>query len=313
MTPYCEPRGKFPAPTEASGNTPLTVLSYGLGQDSWAMLLMYAFDEEFRARYAPGRFLVLSAETGDEHPETYEHLTYSQEFCRQHGIEYVHITPDMGHHPKTWPGLREQYRKNNTVGSKTFRKSCTDNLKLVPIYNFLDEWIGKEYNLPSGRKEGIKLFAQKYGKIDMLVGLAAREEKRCADAGKDPAKWRRCSVRIGYPLIELGMDRGSCQDYARSVDQPVPPPSNCMLCPYMNDAELVWLERFYPGDFQDWVEIEANKLEAHQRLGAKNMGVWGKKTLTEALEEAKAKFGHWTDEALKEYKFSHGHSVASKY
>ncbi|MDO3380395.1 hypothetical protein [Geoalkalibacter halelectricus] len=325
MTPHCNPTIGFPSASKDNQGPALCVLSFGIGQDSWALLLMLAFDREFRQKYAPGRLLILSAETGDEHPETYQHLEYTRKFCKEHGLEYVHITPDMGHHPATWPGLREQYRRSNTVGSKTFRKSCTDNLKLVPIYGYLDSWLGQNYNLPSGRKEAIKLFAQKHGKISVLVGLAAKEEKRCATPGSDPAKWRRCSVQISYPLIDLGMDRADCQQYARSHGQPVPLPSNCMLCPYMNDPELVYLARFHRTDYEQWVEIEHNKIKACAHQGdltktlnkkgqiVDNSGVWGKKLLPEALKDALAKYGHWSDGQLREYKFSHGHSVASKY
>jgi len=315
MTPHCKPTGKFPAPTTEKRKSALTVLSYGIGQDSWAILVDYAYNPQFRARFAPGRFLVVSSETSDEHDETYKHLKYSQEFCRRHGIEYVHITPDMGFHPRTWPGLREQYRRNRTCGAKGFKKSCTDNLKIVPIYNFLDFWVGKTWNLPSGRKDALKLFAQKYGKIDVLIGLAKGEEKRCAKPKVNDSLplWRKSSIRIVYPLIEMKRDRAGCQSHVRSLNEPVPWPSNCKLCPYLSEQELLWLFRNCPEDFYDWVEIEANKLEKNKHMGEKNFGVFGKRTLTQALEDAEAKYGHWTKEQLDDWKFSHGHCVSSQY
>lgn len=313
MTPYCDPRNKFPAQSHSDAGSALTVLSYGIGQDSWSLLLSCAFDPEFRAKYAPGNLVVLSSETGDEHPETYRHLDYSRQFCKDQGIEYHHITPDMGFHPKTWQGLREQYRRNNTVGSKRFPKSCTDNLKLVPVYGFLDAWVGRKYNLPYGRKEALRLFAQKHGKISVLIGLAAKEEKRCAKPSDTTPKWRQCAIQVRYPLIEMGFDRAACQNHARSLGQPVPPPSNCMLCPYASLAELAWLHRFYPADFNAWVEFEANKLKKNLHLGEKNASVWGTKTLPEVLEEALEKYGQWSDQQLQDYKFSHGHCVNSSY
>lgn len=314
MSPHCEPTKGFPPrqPAEPS-RAAVTMLSYGGGQDSWSLLVAYAFDPQFRATYAPGRFLVLSSDTGDEHPETYAHFEFSKRFCVEHSIEYHHITPDMGYHPTTWPSLRAQYRRNSTVGSKRYPKSCTDNLKLVPLYSFLDEWIGREFNLPWSKKTALKLFAQKHGKIDVLIGLAAKEEKRCASPDSQPEGWRKCALNIRYPLIDLGMDRAACQEYARRHGQPVPPPSNCMLCPWMNKAELVWLERFYPADYQEWVEIEAAKLAKNQHMGEKNVGVWGLKPLPEILKEAKEKYGQWSDEQLQAYRFSHGHNVGSKY
>ncbi|MFA7454879.1 MAG: hypothetical protein WCZ10_10500 [Desulfobulbaceae bacterium] len=313
MTPHCRPNPGFPPAAPAPVSGALTVLSYGIGQDSWSLLLSCALDPAFRQKYAPGTLLVLSSETGDEHPGTYEHLEYSRRFCAESGIEYHHITPEMGYHPRTWPGLRQQYRRNDTVGSKRFPKSCTDNLKLTPIYNFLDEWVGRRWNMPFGRKEALKLFAQKYGKISMLIGLAAREEKRCVKPDEIPKGWRQCAIQVLYPLIDRGMDRGACQRHAASLGQPVPPPSNCMLCPYMNEAELLWLHRFHRADFEEWVELEARKIAKNSHKGARNSGVWGDRLLPQVLEEALAKYGHWSNEQLQENKFSHGHSVASRY
>ena len=54
-------------------NTPiaLTVLSLGLGQESVAILYATAHHPTFTHDFCPGLFLVLSTDTGDEHPETY--------------------------------------------------------------------------------------------------------------------------------------------------------------------------------------------------------------------------------------------------
>ncbi len=291
----------------------LTVLSYGCGQDSWTLLLKYVHDEDFRSQYAPGKFLVVMADTNDEHPRTLEHLEYTKTFCSDHNIEFVHITADMGHHLDTWLGLREFYNRTTTVGSKAYPKTCTDKLKLRPIYDFLETWISKNYGYPKGRKAAFKAFAQDYGKINMLIGIAKGEEKRCADPTKDTMKWRKESIKTLYPLINLGLDRQGCQEYMKSLNEVVPPPSNCVLCPFMNDVELLWLYRFMPDHFEDWVRIERNKMTKWAHLGDKNLGVWGKKTLPEVLAEAIEKHGHMTNTDLEDYKMSHGHCVMSKY
>lgn len=152
------------------GEPELTVLSYGGGQDSTALLAMYALDHQgFRQRWAPRRFLVVMADTGDEHPETSRHVDWTRAFCREHGIEFHHLALGQGWHPRLWAGgLRAFYRAKRTVGSKAFRKWCMDNLKLVPIYRFLEAWIGREYRLPTGGKRGYAALA------DLLATLAAR-------------------------------------------------------------------------------------------------------------------------------------------
>jgi hypothetical protein len=293
----------------------LTVLSFGGGQDSTALLYKYVYDPAFRARYVPGDLLVIMSDTGDEHPSTYKHVEEIKRFCKARGIEFVHLTPDLGFHYPSWRSLRGFYNLKKTVGSKAFPKTCTDKLKIQPIYRFLDQWIATRYGLSRATrgKKAIREYAKRSGKIRMLIGIAAGEERRIADPSRDQSKWRRDSVQMIYPLVELGMDRQACQLFIQSIGHTVPYPSNCMLCPFMSLQELLWLHTFYPDDFQDWVRIERNKILANQHMGSRNLGVWGRKLLPEKLEEAKERFGHMTPDELDQYKMSHGHCVMSRY
>ena len=299
----------------------LTILSYGGGQDSTAILYKMIYDQEFRNKYAPDDLLVVMANTNDEHQETYQHVNHTKKICEDNGIEFVFITSDMGYHPKSWQGLREFYNLKNTVGSKAFPKTCTDNLKIKPIYNFVDHYIGQKYGFESGRKKAIKQFHNTYGKINVLIGFARGEERRLnkelefgywlTNVVPRPS-WKDALNKV-YPLIDLGMDRKDCQEYIKSTGNTIPMPSNCVLCPWMSEQELLWLYRFRRADYEDWVRIEKNKMDANQHMGDKNMGVWGTKTLSEVLVKAQEKYGHWTDEELMDYKMSHGHCVMSKY
>lgn len=291
----------------------LTVLSFGGGQDSTALLYKYAFDPDFRAKYAPGRFLVLMAATLDEHPETDAHVEEVKRFCVAQSIEFVHITPDMGYHGGKWQGYRQFLAATTTCGSKAFRKTCTDNLKIKPIYRFLEKWISNRYGTVCGRKEGLKQFVRQHGQIRMLIGIAKGEESRM---GAPLEKWAQMCIKREYALVDMGMDRQACQDYIASCNKPVPPPSNCMLCPFMSEIELLWLFFNYPADFNAWVILEQNKIDRFRREGLaddKNLGVWGRKLLPQKLEEAKARYGHMTPAQINEYKMSHGHCVKSKY
>jgi 3'-phosphoadenosine 5'-phosphosulfate sulfotransferase (PAPS reductase)/FAD synthetase len=291
----------------------LTVLSFGGGQDSTALLYRYAFDPEFRRQYAPGKFIVSMAATLDEHPETNSHVEEVKRFCATQAIEFVHITPDMGYHGGKWQGYRQFLNATSTCGSKAFRKTCTDNLKIKPIYRFLEWWIGKTYGFVVGRKSAFYEFQRHYGKVRMLIGIAKGEESRCGEALE---KWQRETVERVYPLIDLGLDRQGCQDYIASRNKPVPPPSNCMLCPFMSEIELLWLSYNYPTDYAAWVVLEQNKIDRFRREGLaddKNLGVWGRKLLPQKLSEAKVRYAHMSPAQINDYKMSHGHCVKSKY
>ncbi|WP_428661870.1 hypothetical protein [Runella sp.] len=305
---------------------PLTVLWFGGGQDSTAMLYMYVHDLKWREKYVgDNRFLVVMSDTGNEFPETYHHVASIKAFCELYDVEFYHLKPHMGYHPRTWPSLGSQMRRNDTIFSVGFPKSCTDNLKIKPCYNFLEGYLKKYYGYTSKRSKGVFYkYAAEFGKLTSFIGFAKGEESRCADSPQlelFPSsvktknylpKYRRECVQHRYPLVEMRMSRADCQAYISAQALPVPIPPNCMMCPFQNDPEIVYLERFHPNDWQQWVKLEANKL-AKNGSKTRNLGVKGEKTLPEFLENAKRKYGHWSDDQLREYRNSHGHCVKSKY
>jgi 3'-phosphoadenosine 5'-phosphosulfate sulfotransferase (PAPS reductase)/FAD synthetase len=295
----------------------LTVLSFGGGQDSTALLYKIIYDKAFDYKYVKDNdLLVVMADTGNEHDETNAHVEEVRELCRDHNISFWFLTGNMGYTSPVWSkGLVDFYESGNRIGSKAFPKTCTDKLKITPIYNFLEEYVHNVYGTSVvGRKRAIKEFVANHGKIDVIIGIAAGEEKRASSNDESPSVWMRDCINKVYPLIDLGMDRQACQDYIEEVGHVVPPPSNCILCPFMSYQELLYMYRVMPKWYNKWVELEANKIKANSHIDPKkNMGVWGNKLLPEALKIAEKKHGQMTVAELKEYKMSHGHCVKSKY
>jgi len=293
----------------------LTVLSYGAGQDSTAILYRLALDEAFRAKYAPGTLVVVCSDTGNEHPETYEHIEFTKTFCEAYGIEFHHLTAERGFHLPSWIGLEQFYASHNAIGSKAYPKSCTDQLKVTPLYKFLNSWINDNF-FPgedlSQRKQALYRFAETNGKIDMLIGIAKGEERRISNAATGN-KWMDLNIHRVYPLVEEGLDRQNCQDLIDSYGLPCPPPSNCIFCPFKDEREVLWTALTYPRSFDRWVELEANKLAANASKGKDNHAVFRHRTLPQVLADARIKFADWTYEQLSDYRFSHGHCVASAY
>ena len=290
----------------------LTILSFGAGQDSTAILYSVIYSPEFRRKHVKGTFHVIFSDTGDEHPETYDHLAEVQQLCLDHKIGFTWIEPEMGYHSNSWNSLRDHYRKYNVVMMVSGRKSCTDQLKIRPIYKFINESISEWNGVDPFRKKALIDYAETYGKVRVLLGIAKGEEKRVQKSGGKEPKWQQRSVTKHYPLIEEGWDRQACQEVISSYGHEVPLPSNCMLCPFMSGQELLWLYRTYPGDFWEWVDLEKNKVIAN--LGReKNHGALGEAYLEDQLAKANEKYGHMSTEELNEYKMSHGHCVMSKY
>lgn len=297
----------------------ITVLAFGGGQDSTAILYKLALEPRFYKKYVKGRLIVIMCDTGDEHSSTYHHIRFIKQFCKQRDIEFHFIQSAQGFHPRQWPGLLQWMKKYDGIISKAYPKTCTDNLKIKPFYNFLDNLIGKQYfhqdiHHTKSRKSFIKKYALENGKIHVLLGITHGEENRRAKSF--PHIWMTKSLLRIYPLIEEGMNRSNCQDYILSTGLPLPPPSNCMRCPFLSAIELVWLYRFHPDKLHEWEQREQAKISKWRRLGLpneKNLGVFGHKLLPESLQMALRLYGHLTSEQLHEYKMSHGHCVMSKY
>jgi 3'-phosphoadenosine 5'-phosphosulfate sulfotransferase (PAPS reductase)/FAD synthetase len=296
----------------------LTVLSFGGGQDSTAILYILAFNVLFRRVWAPEDLLVIMSDTGNEHPATYMHVQSVIEFCDKHGIEFVFLTKDVGLHGRSWQSLTEQFALHDTIMSRFFPKTCTDNLKIQPIYRYLNHWVSVKYGIPREGgtyrgKRALVEFAEKYGPIRVLLGIAKGEETRLQPKHISH-QWMRLAIDKAYPLIWLEWDRAACQGYIREQGMIVPPPSNCMFCPFMNKIELLWLARSYPSRFAEWCEFERRKLKRFAHKGKSNYGVLHQtKTLQEVLADAERQYGDWTLDQLEEYRFSHGHCVKSRY
>lgn len=312
---------------------PVTVLSFGGGQDSTAILYRLLTDPIARARWAPGRLLVVMGDTEDEHADTNAHVARVKAFIAgrpaSDRVEF-HMAGREWRVP-SWArleGLRGFMRETSTIFIKAQRKTCTDQLKLTPIYNLVDHWLAAHFgwrdrrDVPLTERRGrgklaIGRYVAQYGRLRVLIGIARGEEKRVSKPVPGMPPWRREGIEMAYPLLTWGWDRGDCQRAIREMGFEVPPPSNCVLCPYMDGIELLALSRRDPASFAEWQAFEAAKLAKSapecEKKGRKNLAVWGSLTLGQALAKAEAKHGHMTREQLDEYRMSHGHCVQSKY
>lgn len=324
--------------------TALTVLSFGGGQDSTAILLKLINDPSWYAKYVSGRLIVVMADTGNEHDYTYKHVEKMYRLCFKADIPFYFISPnadrldglpvESGFHTPAWRDLLEvQERKRDSRFKKSLvmlrQKTCTNKLKIDPIYKFLDAWINREYGYDfpvdaatnACGKKAWRKFAEEEGRIRVLIGFAAGEDKRVNSSNKLAASIERRyhkereSGKVGpweifidrvFPLHVEGMNRQACVDYIESTIGYEVMPSNCMLCPYQSLPELLWLHRNQPEQWERWVAIENDKLSRHKGE-EKNFGVYAsKKTLTEKLTEAQEKFGHLSQEELHQEKKYHG-------
>jgi hypothetical protein len=296
----------------------LRVLSFGAGQDSTALLEMWLGEEEFRKQYPAERLMVVFADTSDEHERTYRHLRRCQRrIAPREDVEMAWIRPEMGYHRESWPSLLGHYEQTNTIGSVRYPKTCSANLKISVIYKYLDDRIGELLGVESGRKRALYTYKERFGRLPVMIGMAAGEEDRRSGNDVGP-KWMRRCIRKEYPLIEQGMDRADCQERIRRLGQPVPGPSLCRHCHFKDEKWLLRMKAEDPEGLKEWIELEQQKLEAWEdrcdEQGVDNATVWGDgRTLPEVLADAEKEYADWSLEEIKEATFSHGHCVGTTH
>lgn len=301
-----------------------TFLSYGAGQDSTAILWKLLYDPAFRQTYAPGRLIVICSDTGNEHRPTLYHLVRTRRLCRQFGIEFFFVTKSWGFHTNAWRSLPEFYAAGDRIGSKSYPKACTVNLKINVAYKFLTHYLAEHYGVSGYKKNGLYEYTALVGeKIQVLIGIAADEAKDRIDHSERVPSWMANNIQRRYPLADLGWNRADCQNYIRSFGTEPPPPSLCVMCPFKTPEQVLLTAIENPSAYAFWVRLEANKLAAHEKRfphlpQEKNHGVFGSgKTLPGVVEDTRRKYGHLSEQELEELlhenRMNHGHCVGSKY
>ena len=305
----------------------LTLLSFGGGQDSWAMLYKLIHDQSFRKQYAPKDLVVVMSDTGNEHPYTYKSVKEAEVLCKKHNIDFMFLTNDMGYHTQGWMSLKDNLIRNRTILSATMGvKACTSSLKINPLDKYMREYMCNRYGFENlSAPASWRFYDEKFKtKARILIGFAKDEEVRAIKSKKilhTLPQYKQRHIQYVFPLIEEGWNRQIAQDIIKQYHPYLVPPSNCMICFYQSDQELIWLERNHPEEFAEWVEMESAKLERFANdPNVKNNGVYGAVTLPQKLQMAKDKkdsngvrLGDYTDEQLWEYKMSHGHCVKSSF
>jgi len=316
----------------------LCIVAHGLGQDSATMTEKMIRDPLFRARYGGKHIIFVTADTGDEHPDTDRYrIGVVEPRLRDAGFQYEFLSGDRGFHTLGWSqGLHGQWERNNTIGAASFPPSCSHSLKIAPQYMWLEAYIEEHYGYARGDKRGLKDFVKRYGKVRVLIGFTRGEEKRAAGAEDDlqtafvfkdlkekkkqktTPVWMKECIERRYPLMEIGYYRADCQRYLAEVDAFTPFPSQCCSCPYKSKIDILWTARRLPERWKKWVAAERRKLDHWEGRRDKNgvpianHGVKGLgSTLALVLVEAERQYGHMSDAELDAYRFTHGHFIPS--
>lgn len=247
----------------------LTVISYGGGVQSTAMLVLAAQGE---LGVAPTHALFANVGDDSEHPAT---LRYVREtaipFAAAHGITVVtldRVKRDGSVETLYGRLMREDSRSlpipvrmdNGAPGNRL----CTADFKI----RVLGKWL---------KANGARAESPATVCIGISKDEIHRVNRKRSEAYESPV----------YPLIELGLDRSACQRVIADAGLPVPPKSSCYFCPF--HRPLMWAEmrRDEPELFWKAARLEETLNARRAALGKDSVYLTRfAKPLPEAIPEA---------------------------
>lgn len=241
-----------PDPTGSGEPARLSVISYGGGVQSTALLVLAA----------TGRLDVdaaLMANVGDdsEHPATLEYVrNVAIPWAAERGVT-VHMLDRMVKHRGTaeevhetlWQRLTRPESRSLPIPVRMSNgapgtRSCTADFKIRVVGRWL-----KEHGASAGNPATVN------------IGISVDEIQRANTRRVEPHE------RIAYPLLDLGMRRTDCARLIQEAGLPVPPKSSCFFCPFHRPSVWQTMRAEEPELFERSAQLEDLLNERRTVLG----------------------------------------------
>lgn len=216
-----------PLPPQFPPGAPL-IVSYGGGVDSTGVLV-----ELVRLGIRPD--LILFADTGGEHPETYLYLDVMDDYLARHGFPRITRVRNV---PKKaeYDSLESNCIAKAMLPSIAYgahKHSCSLKWKIAPM----DGWVRKHFEPVAAavrakrRVDAVRVIGYDAGPADMR-----RQQRLEAETHDRNVRWH-----YWYPLQEWGWDRERTLQQILKAGLPAPPKSSCFFCPSQKPWELIEL------------------------------------------------------------------------
>lgn len=234
----------------------MVIVSYGGGTDSTALLV----EAWRRGLHVDGVFF---ADTGSEHPRTYEFLPVFDSWLQEHGMPGITIVRWIRQDGRFTP-LHEDCLAKATLPSRAFGHSgCTSKWKQAPLDAAVDAFVD----------------ARGYtGLVERWVGYDVDEGRRVRNLAE---KNRTTAYSWRAPLFEWRIDREQAQILIRAAGLPLPGKSSCFMCPSMRASEVRALHAEYPELAETAVYMESQAVmttitDPAMQIRGLGMGTGGK-------------------------------------
>lgn len=221
------PRSTIRLPSDVRGTWPV-VVSYGMGVDSTAVLVLLR-----RSGIRPD--LILFADTGSEHAETYAYLPVIQAWCERVGFPAITVVKYSPQRQSEYATLEQNCLAKGMLPSLAYSgqmHGCSLKFKVAPMDREVNRWPG-----------AIEVW-KRGGKVVRVIGYDdsdadKKRQERFAKDGGSAASQRK--YRYWYPLQEAHWSRRVCLSEILREGLPEPPKSSCFFCPSKRPFELIEL------------------------------------------------------------------------
>ncbi len=226
----------------------MIVISCGIGNDSIALLI-----EAHKRSIRPD--LIVFADTGSEHPRTYEYIPALQKWLASVGFPDLTIVRWIRRTGVHLP-LHQMCVERSELPSAAYGfAGCSSKFKRQPI----DKHVKHHPDVVAAFAKGEP--------VERWIGFNADEQHRLSGNLKaDGYTWRA-------PLVEWDIGRAEVRQLINCSPLPLPGKSSCWLCPHMKPAEVRDLKREYPELYNQALAIEA-AADLHTLKGLGRQWAW---------------------------------------
>ena len=239
-----------------------TFLSFGGGVQTTAMLIMIA-QGKLQAD------AVIFADTGSEHPETYEYIEkYDKPLCIKMGIPFItakmhrSVTVVNMVEKRTWKHPKKKLYpvKGEQIKADSLREVLMARRRVPSLQN---RWC-TEYSKITPIKQVLRSL-QSAGEFEKpaicMIGISIDEKRRAYNKDGTWKQPHHSESRNTYPLVEMGISRDDCHKIIKDFGWPDPVKSGCYFCPFQGGKEWNKLYWDHPDLFWDSVMLEERDLQ----------------------------------------------------
>lgn len=213
----------------------VVVFTMGGGTNGTAMMID-CIKQKIRIDY------ILFADTGGEHPRTYENIQRMSDYAESHGYPPITIVRSIrarGDLKGTFEGLENSCTRLEVLPAIAYgRKTCSIRWKIEPQDKFLRNEDKCKAEWAAGRS------------VVKIIGYDAGESHRMKDYDTD-------KFENVYPLVEDKIDRDGCVDIIVKEGMEEVGKSSCFFCPHMKKHEVYDLKINNPDLFKRGLEMES--------------------------------------------------------